>query len=226
MIDRYVDELGDRGIRVLDTSVRRLDGPDGSVVLYCVQPVLSPECLAIGIAEHDAAKGLEMLDAIVDAVLGSVDPQFGFDAQLSNWAMVEGRLVYLDITTPLLRRPDGTSLLDTGVFLASLPWAFRGIVERWFVPSILDRYHDPRTVVLDIASNLLKDGLDSLLAPFVESTKGRVEPPLSVEEVRRDRRSDAALWTALQTTRRVDRAWQQRIRRRPYPFLLPNHRRS
>jgi len=226
MIERYIDELTDRGIRVLDTAVRRLDGPDGSVVLYCIQPVLSPDCLAVGIAARDVAAGLGLLDSIVDTVLDSVDAQVGLDAQLSNWALVEGRLVYLDITTPLLRRRDGTSELDTDVFLASLPWALRGIVRRWFVPSILERYHDPRTVVLDLAANLLKEGLDALVPPLVELTAGRIEPPLSVEEVRRDRRNDAATWTALQATRRVDRAWQRRIRRRPYPFLLPNHRRS
>jgi hypothetical protein len=224
MIERYIAELTDRGIRVLDTSVRRLDGPEGGVVLYCVQPVLSPEHLAVGIAARDATAGLEMLDSIVGTVLDSVDHSLGLDAQLSNWAMVEGRLVYLDITTPLLRRPDGTSMLDTDVFLASLPWALRGIVRRWFVPSIIERYHDPRTVVLDLAANLLKDDLDALVPRLVELTAGRVEPPLSVDEVRRDRRSDEATWTALQATRRVDRAWQRRIRRRPYPFLLPNHR--
>ena len=226
MIERYIDELTARGVRVLDTSLRRLDGPDGTIVLYCVQPVLAPDHLAVGLAERDASTGDEMLGSIVDVVLDVVDARVGLDAQLSNWALVEGRLVYLDITTPLLRDADGASELDTDVFLASLPWALRGIVRRWFVPSILERYHDPRTVVLDLAANLLKEGLDALVPPLVVLTAGRIEPPLSVEEVRRDRRNDAATWTALQATRRVDRAWQRRIRRRPYPFLLPNHRRS
>jgi hypothetical protein len=29
------------------------------------------------------------------------------------------------------------------------------------------------------------------------------------------------MWALLQRARRVDRAWQRHVRRRPYPFLLP-----
>jgi hypothetical protein len=225
-IDRYVDTLTDRGVRVLDTTVRRVAGPDGSVVLYCIQPVLPTDTLAAGIAGQDPTAGSVMVAAIVDVVLGVVDGGVGLDAQLSNWAIVDGELVYLDITTPLLRRPDGTSELDTDVFVASLPWALRGAVQHWFVPSILARYHDPRTVVVDVAANLLKEGLDELVPGLIAATDGRIEPALSEDEVRRDRRSDAVTWTGLQMARRLDRVWQRRIRRRPYPFLLPTHRRS
>ena len=49
----------------------------------------------------------------------------------------------------------------------------------------------------------------------------RLEPPLTVEQVRADYRSDARTWALLQSVRRADRAWQHRVRRRTYPFLLP-----
>ncbi len=225
-VERYIDALSVRDVEVLDTTVRRVDGPGGSTVLYCVQPVLPSDSLAVRISERDPAVGTETLTTIVDAVLDVVDEHVGLDAQLSNWALVGGRLVYLDITTPLLRRSDGTSELDTDVFVASLPWALRGVVRRWFVPSILARYHDPRTVVLDVAANLLKEGLDELVPEVVAATSGRFDPALTIEEVRRDRRSDAITWTGLQVARRLDRLWQRRIRRRPYPFLLPTHRHS
>ena len=32
---------------------------------------------------------------------------------------------------------------------------------------------------------------------------------------------DRRLWLLMQRLRRADRAWQRRVRSRPYPFLLP-----
>jgi hypothetical protein len=48
-------------------------------------------------------------------------------------------------------------------------------------------------------------------------------PTLDDAEILRDRRQDMVTWGALQAVRRVDRAWQRRVRRRAYPFLLPSH---
>jgi hypothetical protein len=39
--------------------------------------------------------------------------------------------------------------------------------------------------------------------------------------VRRDYRSDARMWSLMQSVRRADRWWQRRVRRRQYGFLLP-----
>lgn len=54
-----------------------------------------------------------------------------------------------------------------------------------------------------------------------EAANTLVEPPITLEEVRRYYRADARLWTVLYRVRTPDRARQRRVRRRPYPFLLP-----
>jgi hypothetical protein len=223
-IERYLTELDRRGIDVVDTTLRRVVGADGGDVLYCVQPALPADALAVAVARRDPELGGELLERIVDLVLHSVDDRFGLDAQLSNWALVDGRVVYLDVTTPLLRDGAGVSELDTDVFLASLPWLLRPVVRRFVVPGIVDRYHHPRVVVLDLAANLLRERLDLLVPTVVETSRGRVEPALDDDEIRRDRRLDALTWGALQAVRRLDRTWQRRIRRRAYPFLIPSHR--
>ena len=163
-----------------------------------------------------------LLGDIVDATLAVVDERVGLDAQLSNWAVCDGRLTYFDVTTPMLRADDGSSELDTEVFLASLPWLLRGGVRRFVLPGILNRYHERRTVILDLAANLTKERLESWIPTVLEAAGDRLEPPLTVDEVRRDYRSDARTWKLLQAVRRADRSWQRRIRRRPYPFLLPD----
>jgi hypothetical protein len=222
-IDRYLAELTRRGVVVIDTSVRRVPAADGGIVLYCVQPVLPATALAVTIARHDAVAAAGLIAEIIETASSVIDTTVGLDAQLSNWAVVDGRLTYFDITTPMLRDADGVSELDTEIFLASLPWALRSPVRRFVLPGILDRYHDPRTAALDLASNLLKEQLDELIPAALEATAGRFRPALSEREVRADRRSDARTWAALQAVRRVDRTWQRRLRRRPYPFLLPAH---
>lgn len=222
-IERYLDALTERGIDVVPTTVRSIAGDAGRTVLYCVQPILPPDALGVVVARRDPELGGGLLERIVDVVLGSVDDRFGLDAQLSNWALVDDRAVYLDVTTPLLRDGAGTTELDTDVFLASLPWLLRPAVRRFVVPGIIDRYHDPRVVVLDLAANLLRERLDHLVPVVIEASDGRVVPTLDDAETLRDRRLDMVTWGALQAVRRVDRAWQRRVRRRPYPFLLPSH---
>jgi hypothetical protein len=222
-IERYLDALTERGIDVVPTTVRSIAADAGRTVLYCVQPILPPEVLGVAVARRDPELGGGLLERIVDVVLGSVDERFGLDAQLSNWALVDDRAVYLDVTTPLLRDGTGTTELDTDVFLASLPWLLRPAVRRFVVPGIIGRYHDPRVVVLDLAANLLRERLDHLVPVVVEASGGRIVPTLDDAEILRDRRLDMVTWGALQAVRRVDRAWQRRVRRRPYPFLLPSH---
>ena len=217
----YLDELDRRGMRVVTTAVHRTPSDDGRLAVYCVQPVLPADAMAVDIVTRRDAAAERVLAAIVDTVLGVVDDRVGLDAQLSNWAMVEGQLTYFDVTTPLLRRADGAEVLDTGIFLASLPWLLRAPVRRFVLPGILERYHQPRTVVLDLAANLIKEQLAGKIGMVLAAANDRLDPPLSEHEVRSDYRSDARTWALLQSVRRADRTWQQRVRRRSYPFLLP-----
>jgi hypothetical protein len=48
-----------------------------------------------------------------------------------------------------------------------------------------------------------------------------LDRPLTGSEVRADYRSDARRWALMLGLRRLDRFWQHRVRRRTYPFLLP-----
>ena len=184
--------------------------------------MLAPESLGpaiVGSGDEHAARSL--LGEIVDVVLAVVDDRVGLDAQLSNWAMRDGRLTYFDVTSPMLRTAEGFSELDVEVFLASLPWPLRAPVRRFVLPGILHRYHVARTVVLDLAANLIKERLDSWIPTVLAAAGDRLAPPLTEDDVRRDYRSDARTWNLLQAVRRADRTWQRRVRRRPYPVLLP-----
>jgi hypothetical protein len=97
----------------------------------------------------------------------------------------------------------------------------RPLFRRYVVPSVVDKYHDPRGVTLDLAANLIKEDLESHIEPFLGIANRRLSSPLDATEVRRYYAADARVWTAWQALRRCDRFIQLRLLGRPYPFLLP-----
>ncbi len=218
----YLAALAARGVLVAPTVLLHLERPGGRLVAYCIQVALPPGSLLPAIlARTGEGRARELFARLLGAVERATGTGLGFDGQVSNWAVVGGELVYLDVTTPLLRDGAGAERLDTGLFLASLPWALRGPVRRFLLGNILDTFYQPRGVVLDALANLVKERLDRFLPAFLEEANARVRPALSEEEVRRYYASDAGTWALLQRLRRLDRAWQRRVRRRRYPFLLP-----
>lgn len=221
-LDRYLAALGERGIRVVDTELMVLERSDGSRVGYCVQPLLARESLLVEVVRAvDEARAVAVFARVVEAICATVGPRLGLDAQLSNWALVAGELVYLDVTTPLLRDQGGASLLDADLFLAALPAPLRRPIKWWVLEGITDKYHDPRGVIVDAIANLYKEQLTDLIPAFIRVANEHVSPAITPAEVSRYYKSDARTWAALLWLRHADRVWHRRVLRRPYPFLLP-----
>jgi hypothetical protein len=219
----YVEALRAAGVDVVETDFMPVEHPDGSVVGYAVQPVLPAETLVPRVlAAADPGTGHPLVEAVVARILAVISPQLGIDAQLANWTWEEdGRLRYLDVTTPLLWSADGRPLLDIDLLARPLPAFVRPPLKRFLGPRILDGYRNLRGVMSDLCGNLLKERLDPWVPVFLDQVSGALDPPMSEEEVRRYYRSDARLWEALLRLRRLDRAWYRHVRRRTYPYLLP-----
>ncbi len=218
----YLAALTAAGVDVLPSRLYQVDRDDGTIAVHCVQPMLAPGQLATDVMRAaDRAGQRDLATVIVDRILATVGPRLGLDGQLSNWAMVDGGLRYLDVTTPMLRDDDGRDRLDADLFLASLPWALRGLTHRFLLRDLLAKYYQPRAVVLDLLGNLHKERLSAELPALTAVVGARVTPPLERAEIDRYYRGDARTWGLLQRLRRFDRAWQRKVRRRPYPFLLP-----
>ncbi|MEZ5170619.1 MAG: DUF6206 family protein [Acidimicrobiia bacterium] len=228
LLDAYLEALGTVGVEPVSSTLVPVESGVGTyhgidvdtgLVAYCVQPAFDPSRLAPNLL---TSRGSEPLLAdIVQTTVRAIGPDLGLDAQVSNWAQVGGRLVYLDVTTPLMRTDDGSERLDTGIFLASLPWAMRGIVRRFMLTEILSHYYNPRAALLDLAGNLVKERLDAHIQTAVTLANAYVTPHITEHEAREYYRSDSRTWALLQRIRRADRYWQERVRQRTYPFLLP-----
>lgn len=226
LLQEYLEVLEARDVAVLPTTVRAVvDG--GEYRAYVLQPWVAPERIGPrALAEADAERGDALLREVVANVLRASDERVGLDGQVSNWAAVDGRLHYLDVSTPMLRDGTGRDRLDVGPFVASAPWVLRWPVRRFVAPALLAPYHEPRRVLLDTAGNLLRERLARWLPVLLEHANPHLDEPLTIAEVQRFYRGNARTWSALQALRRADRAWQRHVRRRPYGFLLaPSYRR-
>lgn len=222
LIAEYTEVLEHRGVRVVPWQWLTTPAAGGGVSGWVLQPVLPAGLLAAEVLGRSSGRAGDVFGRILDHVVDVVDERVGLDAQLSNWAVDDDGLWYFDITTPMLADASGRTRMDLRVLTATLPAAFRPVVRRFVAPGIVAAYHRPRDVAVDLVGNLLKERLGALLPTAVGVANERVGPPLEVREVQRWYRSDARMWEVMLRLRRADRWWQQKARRRTYPFLLPD----
>ncbi|MGB3099248.1 MAG: DUF6206 family protein [Solirubrobacterales bacterium] len=221
-LNDYIEALGTAGVRVVDTELRAVELEGGEVAGYVVQPILPAELIGPAVlAGTDPADGHPLVDAVAETAATVVSPRLGLDAQLANWAWDDGELIYIDVSTPLIWSADGRCRLDLNLISQAFPWVMRGPLRRFVAPGILDTYRDLPKVYFDLCGNLIKERLEPWLPIFVEQVNRHLTEPLSTAAVQHYYRSDSRLWAALLRIRRLDRAWQRHVRRRPYPFLLP-----
>jgi hypothetical protein len=168
----------------------------------------------------EAERGAALLAQVATAVAETVDGRVGLDAQVANWAVDGDRVSCVDVSTPLMRGDDGRDLLDLSLFLSIYPWALRPVLAR-IAHHVIGQFHDPRSVLVDVASNLVKERLGRWLPALLAAANAHVAPSIGEREVRAYFARDKRLWLLMQRLRRADRAWQRRVRHRPYPFLLP-----
>jgi hypothetical protein len=218
----YLTQLAEADIEVPETIVQQVEHPDGARTAYCVQAVFDESSLLTHYLHNcDPGEAVEVFEAILGRIRRCVTDRVGLDAQISNWAWVDGEPRYVDISTPFLRNEAGEELFDVELHIASVPWALRGFVRRFLLHAILDTFYQVRGVLIDLLGNMHKERLDDLVPSFAEAANRVVSPPITAKEIEGYYREDARTWALLQALRRVDRWWQRKLRRRTYPFLLP-----
>jgi hypothetical protein len=221
-LDAYLHRLSDTGLDVADTGLWHTQQPSGRVTAYCVQRELPAARLCSRLLHsEDETWAKDFFTRFLDQVDRTVSPALGLDANAANWMDIDGKLIHLDVTTPLMRDHRGHEQLDVRLFFASLPWVLRDAVRLSMSKSIFDKFYETRGVLLDFLGNLHKERLGALIPAFLEQANGRLAKPITTEDVAAYYREDARMWQLIQRLRRADRFWHHKIRRRPYPFLLP-----
>jgi hypothetical protein len=219
-LQRYIGGLEGRGVAVMPTELRATPAR-GELHAYLIQPLARRDALLNSVlGTTQPARGRELLNMVAGHVAATVDGSLGLDAQAGNWMVSGDGLVILDVSTPLMRSPQGRDELDLALFESIYPPAVRGLLRR-IAPMVMSQYHDPRTVLVDFGSNLIKERLEQWLPVLCDAANEHVSPPVTERVLRRYFARDKRFWLSMQRLRRIDRAWQRQVRRRPYPFLLP-----
>lgn len=223
MMDRYVEALRAAGIDVVESESRIVEWDDGTFVVYSVQPALDPESLGPdrlhALSPEDA---LREVGRIWDVLVPSVSPALAPDGQLSNWAFVDDRILYMDVSTPFMRDETGAELLNWKLYTTTVPAPIRWYFLRE-IPKIMDKYHSVQGQITDFIANLYKQQLERLIPDLIALANERYQfaNPLTEASVRAYYKEDAATYELLQRVKRADRWWQSRVFRRTYPYLLP-----
>jgi len=221
VVERYMDELRRRRVRVVDTEVRWFERDDGKVACYHIQPALAPETLGLDILRRSKPRADHpLLCSVADTVAGSTGGGLGIDAQISNWSWMDGEPWQLDFSTPFLMDETGIPAFDLTPFLAVLPAVIRPVVRIEMV-KLMRRWMTPRGSLMDLAANIIKANLDQWLRPVLECINERVDEPITREDAVRIYKADKRTFPLLLVFGRTNRFWEERVRHRTFEFLLP-----
>ncbi len=240
--------LGERaGVRVIPcTTTQIVDAGRGRVVVYIVHDQIPEDTIGNMTIYRMSASDVNRLVLAVLQETGKVfafnqghegDLELGINAQIAHWAIVgfdpergglpeRFRLLYMDTSTPLIRRR-GQEQLDPDLFLRSAPAWLVPIVRRIFLPEVMTRYYSFRRVALDLVASFLKEGRSDLVSGLVDTVNwfflAELEDmhfkPMTVEELRAYHRWNTTIWRIYLELRKLERTLC-RVRGHDYPYIL------
>ena len=219
----YVDQMRHAGVAVVDTEVRSVpsEGPGGGVTGFVIQPVVERACLGDQVlAAADPADGHPLIKTVVDLVAGFTTDRRGIDAQITNWAWVDGSHRYIDVTTPFMVDAQGDVEVDLEIFLKAAPALAKGTYRKE-LPGAISRYCDSRFALVDHGGVRYKNDLDAWVPQVIEECNRVVDRPITIEEARKHYDGEVKTWSLMNRMLRADRFWQRHVRRRRYGFFVP-----
>jgi len=236
MYHTYCRRLTQSGLNLPESDTHVVALPRRPVVLYITQAQVPADCIANRlIQDQDKAQFETLLKKIMEAMalfwryndaLGP-EMELAIDGQISNWALTAAgpaeKLYYLDTSTPFIRQ-NGVEQLDPELLLQAAPSFVRWLIRWLFVDDVMNRYYDPRQVLIDLAANLIKEQRPDLIAPAVQLINAYLpaeEPQVTSAEVQKYYREDKFIWSIFLAFRKLDRTLTTTFARKRYEFILP-----
>ncbi len=149
--------------------------------------------------------------------------ELSIDGQLSNWALVDGKLLFIDTSTPLFRLK-GKEQMDPEPLLKSAPGFLRWILKLFFLDDVMNRYYDERLVYIDFIANLYKEQRPDLIPITLEIINSSLSDglsPIERKEVDKYYKEDKMIWSLFLSFRKFDRFVKTKLMAKRYEFILP-----
>jgi hypothetical protein len=230
----YNGLLREAGLNLPPTDVSIVETPGRDiVVLYIGQQIIPAESFAHNlIHEFSEEENQKLLERIVGEMLKvyaynrdqAPVRELALDSQLSNWALHDDELYYVDTSTPLYRKEGQEQILgNVDAVLESVPNGLRWIFRRVFIKDVIPRYYDERNVFVDISSNLNNERPDliPLAVDVINTVNNGRWSPLTEDEVNKYYASDRKIWLIFLALRRMDRWVKTKLLSKRYEFTLP-----
>jgi Family of unknown function (DUF6206) len=225
----------DVGIEVPDFHCRTMINKRGRTVVLPAQARLDPSSIAKRVLQQRDAHQCLILFRMVLAEYRKLVRynrakaadgfQIGLDGQVPNWAVRnylgdqvplrgdEG-LIFVDTNTPMMRM-HGRECLPMTFYLQSLPRMIRPFV-RPMARSVLNRYFNPRIILLDFLANTSIHGRGELVECFLPDgnsflAEGLIQPvprPITMADVKKYIKDDVATWRLMRSARKVEEMLQ------------------
>jgi hypothetical protein len=217
----YITAIESAGVACVATELLQLDRPDGSAVVYHCQPLLEPgQLVSTVLRTETSAADHPVVSAVVGAIARVVRPHLAFDGQVSNWGWHDGRVWYLDLSTPFLLDEDDQLQFPDDAFDQEYPRFIRPLLARetrkW-----LPHYTELEFVLYDLVALLHREGLEAWCPAFVEVIERDHGIQIDIERARKNFASDARFYPVTHALRKLQRFWLQRTGRRYESLLTP-----
>ncbi len=226
----YTGALKAAGLILPEDSVTIVNG--NPVVLYIGQKEIFGENFC-----HKLIHTLPENDAIrmAENILGEIkkvwlynrqmapEIELSIDGQISNWAMNDDNLIFVDTSTPLFK-VNGDEQLDPELLLNSTPGPLKWIIRKFFLQGVMERYYDLRLVYTDLLANLYKEqkpGLIGALLPLANEHLEEDMKEITRKEIDDYYKEDKFIWQLFLVLRKMDRWVINNILRKRYQFILP-----
>ena len=220
-IDDYIRQVEASGGEVLPTETRRLDRPDGKHVGYVLQPIVDKAQLAESVLKNETpAAGHPLLVAVRDFVLACGGDHIMLDAQIPNFAWVDGTLSLLDITSPGSFDADGTldyKMADLSTQL--VPKVFRGALEK-ATDEILQTYRGIHNQLTQVVVFLHRVNAQAWVQPAIDTFNEVLDVPIDAAVVSEKWEKNQKDFPKVKKLFLAQRMWQEKVRRQPYEYLI------
>lgn len=220
LVNEYVHKLRASGQAVVDTQVVSIESGD-NVVGYVVQPMLDAATLGHNVLNAATPNpDHPFLAAVADAA-ASTTSTCSIDAQVTNFAWDGKELTLVDVGTPFLWTASGDLRFEMKPFADMIPALTRGYVIRELT-KVIARWNDPRVVAVDVVANLLREGLCEWIDPMLIAVNRRLDldDPITLAEAQAHYKEDQKTFPTLVRLQRVERWWQEKIRRQTYDWFI------
>ncbi len=219
----------------------------GKIIFYSVQEKILPESVGNKVIHQIDEKDVELLVLHAMREMKKVwsynieheDLEVGFDAQISNFAVVDydpenpkvdesSKLLYID-TVPPFYRVNGEEAMNMELLANAIPIPFRGILKSFFMQDIIDGYYDWKTTTVDLIANFYKEQKPEIVPKLIEVINNFFEreakefniETVTLKEVEKYYKTDKSIYKLLQGVRRFDRFIKTKILRKKYDYFIP-----